>query len=440
MSRANKAIIIITASSFLLSLAYSFNFQIKPAVDARAYDAIAQNLAAGRGFREDAGVSLEKDTAMLRAGPGYEFFLAGIYTVFGHNYPAVWITQAILHALSAWLIYLIACRVFETTRKPPIIAAALFAFWPDLIEISAMLMTETLYLFFTVLTIYIFVRAYQSSENLRLSALLGVATGLAILTRPTILLFVPVFIFFYYHTKQYRCIAIYLVSFLTILIPWTLRNYALYHQVILTTLIGEYNLWIGNTLASDGGQIAGGHNPVTTFVAEHGISGLHSAANAAARTFVLEYPGAFIKLCLTRFIRFFSLIRPMGFWFYQYGLSQAIFVASSTGWIVLAFVTGFAGMVAALTREKKEILRYLAAFAITAPLPLLLTVVQSRYRFQVYPFLAIFAAYFIVEIKNKRLLWRDPIFLFPTAGFIIITLIDTAQSFSLIIQRLLVWV
>ena len=283
-------------------------------------------------------------------------------------------------------------------------------------------------------------RVYEDPEYKWSGMLLGVVTGFAILTRPPLLLFVPIIIFFYWQKKTYHSLIICLLSFIVVLLPWTLRNYALYHQVIFTTLIGEYNLWIGNTLASDGGQIAGGSNPVTTFVAGHGIYGLHKAASAAVRAFVVEHPGAFIKLCFTRFIRFFSLIRPMGFWFYQYGLSQAIFVASSMGWIALAFVTGFAGMLAALVREKKEILRYLAAFAITAPLPLLLTVVQSRYRFQIYPFLAVFAAYFIVETKNKRLSWRNGLFVFPTVGFIIITLIDTAQSFSLIIERLLVWV
>ena len=440
-SKNRNWIIWIVAGSFVASAAYSFYWRIKPAVDARAYDAIAQNLAAGNGFREDISVPFEKDTVMLRAGPGYEFFLAGVYIIFGHSYPAVWLMQALLHALTAYLIYLIAYRVFRETNGERIglIAAALFAFWPDLIEISAMLMTETLYLFFTVLTAYLFVRAYQSPKNFWLAFLLGVVTGLAILTRPPLLLFAPVLIYCYYRIKQYRSISIYLISLIAVLLPWTLRNYLLYHQVIITTLIGEYNLWVGNTLASDGGQIAGGFNPVTTFVAEHGISGLHSAARQALASFVGLHPFAFIRLCVIRFIRFFSLIRPMGFWFYQQGLSQAIFIASSLAWIAVAFVAGFIGMAVALAREKTAILRYLVVLALTAPLPLLLTVVQSRYRFQIYPFLALFAAYFMVEIKNKLLSWRQPLVFIPALGLVFISLIDAWLFFPLIVERLARW-
>ena len=112
----NKILILILLFSFLVSLAYSFYFQIKPAVDARAYDVIAQNIVAGNGYREDPGGDIAQDNAITRVGPLYEFTLAGIYKIFGHQYGPVWIFQALLHALSAWLIYLTAMLIFAESE------------------------------------------------------------------------------------------------------------------------------------------------------------------------------------------------------------------------------------------------------------------------------------------------------------------------------------
>ena len=72
--RQNKILILIVAGSFLASLAYSFHFQIRPAVDARAYDVIAQNIARGFGFREEPQKDILHDYAIARVGPLYEYF------------------------------------------------------------------------------------------------------------------------------------------------------------------------------------------------------------------------------------------------------------------------------------------------------------------------------------------------------------------------------
>ena len=82
----NKFLILIVFFSGLLSLVYSFYFKIAPVVDARVYDTIAVNILEGGAYKEDLSKSYEFDTAIIRVGPGYEFFLAGIYYLFGHHY------------------------------------------------------------------------------------------------------------------------------------------------------------------------------------------------------------------------------------------------------------------------------------------------------------------------------------------------------------------
>ncbi len=475
----NKLLTIIVFGSFFISLLYSFAYRIHPIVDAKAYDSIAVNIAAGQGFREDRTKPILFDSAITRAGPAYEYVLAGIYSVFGHRYEAVWIFQALLHALSALLIYLICLRVFGNNKNnnvPPLdrgrrgggvnggmldarsgqagpqwhpsltlpyegrepfiglIAAAMIGFSPDLVEISAMLMTETLYVFCTILVVYVFVRAYEKPTSISLAGLLGAATGVAILTRPPILLFVPIILFFFWTKKQWHSLLVCLVLTCSVLVPWTVRNYSVYHRFIPTTMIGDYNIWLGNTLSSNGGQFNSDSNPLNAYAAEHGYAMLGQKASAEFRSFVTEHPAVFLKLSFIRFIRYFSLIRPMGFWFYQTGIPQLVFVMLSGISIAVLFIFGFAGMLK-YVRKRDSLFNYLIVMALTAPVLLFPTVVQSRYRFQIYPFLAIFAGAFLISLFQN---WSESKkYLYATALFLgIVSVIDAGMSFGIISDRL----
>lgn len=433
--KKNRTIVLIVFCSLIISLLYSFVYRIEPSVDARAYDTIALNVLSGNGFKEYAHLSYEFDPGMLRAGPGYEFFLAGIYWIFGHHYEVVWIIQALLHALTAWLVYKCARLIFsEQSEIIGLISAGFIGFHPDLIEISAMLMTETLYLFLTVLVLLVFLRSYASVKNYGLALLLGTLTGLSILTRPPLLLFVLVFIFLYVHKKAWKSLAFFIIGLVGALAPWAIRNYIIYHQLILTTLIGPFNIWVGNTVVADGGQLAGGFNPVITFVSEQGIYGLNAKANHEFVNFLLHHPFIFIKLCVLRLVRYFSLIRPMGFWFYQTGWSQLVFIMASGLSISALFISGFSGLVLA-TKKKTELLNYVIVLSLSAPLLLLPTVVQSRYRFQIYPFLALFAGYAWVEWKSNRLLAKKTV-LWVACALGIISLIDLSLYLPIVFVRL----
>lgn len=431
----NKLLLAILTLSFLLSLAYSFYHRIEPVVDARSYDQIAVNLVEGYGFREDRALSYGFDPSIIRAGPLYEFFLAGIYGLFGHQYEAVWVIQAILHALSAYLVFLIGRMLFaEQGVTIGLIAAAFIGVHPDLIEISAMLMTETLYLFLVVLLVWTFLKVFRSPRSCSVVSLLALIAALSILIRPPVALFVPVFLLYFLQHKHYRQLAWFSLLLLLFLAPWTARNYYLYKTFVPTTLIGAYNLWVGNTLLSLGGQFAGEVNPATEYLERYGAVAFKQEAGTQFRQFIIEHPGVFVKLSAVRVIRYFSLLRPMGFWFYQEGLPQFIFVALSGISIAALFLSGFAGLWQ-LLKEKKELWQYLAALALSAPLPLIFTVVQSRYRFQIYPFLAIFGAYGIV-----RLWQRSPeafkAALATLSVFAVVSAIDALAFWPVIVERL----
>lgn len=426
---------IILAFSFLASVSYSFIYQIRPAVDAQAYDKIAINILEGRGFKEDAEKSYEFDSAIVRAGPAYEFFIAGAYAVFGHHYEIVWILQALLHALTVYLIYLIGRSAFGKDGEAiGLIAAVFFAFHPDLIEISAMLMTETLYLFLITLVVWFFIKLYREPAKIVYSILLAVVVGAAILSRPPVIFFIPVILIYYFLNKNYKAALVFLSCLGLTLLPWVMRNYFIYHQFILTTMIGEYNLWLGNTLVSNGGQIAGGPNPLMDYVAANGFFFLKQKANGVFWSFLATHPFVFIKLCLVRTMRYFSLIRPMGFWFYQIGLSELVFVIFSGLAIAIIFLTGFSGMILSW-REKKPLFYYLLFFALTSPLALIPVVAQSRYRFQIYPFLVLFGAYFLSRLFIKRS-GAKKILLIVVLFLAFVSMVDSYMFWPVVLDRI----
>ena len=407
----NKKLIILLTLIFAVTLGYALYFRITPRVDARAYDGIAWNLVERQVYKEQITESFAKDKSIQRAGPAYEYMVAGTFFLFGHRYLPVWILQAALHAFTAFLIYLIMKKIFkeEQGESAAFLAAGIFGFHPDLVEISAMLMTETLFLFIIVAIIYLFIKIYENANTRRYSLAMGASMGLGIMARPTVLFFLPVFFVLYALRKKYFNFILLLLTAIILLAHWAARNYKIYHQFITTTLIGEYNLWVGNTLNSDGGQIGGGFNPFDDYIEKNNYYTVRQAASDSFRNFLIQHPGTFVELTAIRFVRYFSLLRPMGFWLYQSGLSQKIFVAFSAVAIVLLFISGLSGALKLWRRN--ALFKYLIILAATSPLPLLITVVQSRYRFPLYPFLAIFGGYFIAQAIKNRGWWKEKTFI-----------------------------
>jgi len=432
----NKILTIILVGSFSASLAYSFYFQIRLVVDARAYDVIAQNIATENGYREELQKNINQDFAIARVGPLYEYFLAGIYKVFGHYYGVVWFFQALLHALSAWLLYLTALLIFSANEKKKGIAlwsAGIFGFYPDLIEISAMLMTETLYLFFVCLLFYLFFRFFYQQKNWILVSLLGLVSGLAVLARPPVLFLLPVVYFFFFRKKLWWQATIFSAVLLLVFVPWTARNYQVYGEIMPFGAAGNYNFWIGNWHGGDGEQSPQPFH--TAFTATHEIKEINGESMRQFKLFLQEHPAEFLKLTTLRIIKYFSIIRPMGWWFYQTGIGQLLFVLSSALASIFLFIFGLAGAIKAW-QAKEEKLNYFLGFLIFTPLIIFATVVETRYRFQVYPLLAILSAYAVSVLSNEKRWWCGKIFLLSV--FIVFGngLIDLFLSSGKLLQRL----
>lgn len=134
----------------------------------------------------------------------YTLYLTVVYAIFGPNPLAARLLQAVaVGILQPVLLYLIGRTVFN--RLVGLVAALLGAVYIYLIYYSAALMTEAFYITAILACFYLLFRLAQSQDShpWRLAVMLGVAIGMAVLSRQLFLLIVPL-LFLWVWWVRYR--------------------------------------------------------------------------------------------------------------------------------------------------------------------------------------------------------------------------------------------
>lgn len=413
--KENKIIAAIMLASFIISLTYSFYFKIEPAVDAAAYDKIAWNLVQGNGYKESADLSFDEDIAILRVGPGYQFFLAAIYFIFGHYIWIIWIINAFLHALTAFLVYLLSREILKENWNNLIgfASAAFIGFSPDLITMSGMLMTETLAVFLITLAVYVFFKYINDSlYQFYLIILFAFILGLAVLIRTTVFLTVlPVF-YYFFSKKYWKDLAVFIFVLAAVFTPWTVRNYKTYGVFIPTTNVLGYDLLVGNHPGATGELEP--YAPAENYLNEKGSILGSRLALKDALVFIASHPLEFLKITFYRISIYFSFIRPTGFWFHLEGMSKALTLVFSAVYSILLFVLGFFGIyrIKELPPADKKRAKFLFWLLLTMPLAVIWIIVETRYRFLAYPFFAVFSGYGLAGLFNKKNNFKPALLIF----------------------------
>tara|TARA_R110000850_G_scaffold243873_3_gene368788 strand:- start:3217 stop:4581 length:1365 start_codon:yes stop_codon:yes gene_type:complete len=231
--------------------------------DRDAYIAIARNLAAGHGFtssRADEGQDI-KPTAFRP--PLYPCLLAALYYMKAGSL-GVGIMQVLLGVLTVWFTWKTGLRLQMPVGA--LVAAAVVATDPVLLQYTSFSMTEVLSAFLTSLLLFMLV--YQLTEEQtqpetrNMSAITfttGLVWGLAILCRPTYLAFLGLWFLTRLCASAFKRLLktqprghawrqlTYLSAGILIAIsPWLIRNLVVFHAPILTTTHGGYTLLLGN--------------------------------------------------------------------------------------------------------------------------------------------------------------------------------------------------
>ncbi len=118
--------------------------------------------------------------------PIYSLFLAAIFSLFGHSHVVVAIVQGGVDAATCILIALLGG---ELGRRTGLTAGWLAAVWPNMIIHSAVILTDSLFLFFFSLMLLCVVR-FLRGGGLAAAAWSGFFCGLALMTR-TVAQFLP---------------------------------------------------------------------------------------------------------------------------------------------------------------------------------------------------------------------------------------------------------
>ena len=458
---SKRLLFFLCVAIFFVSIGFSFYADISPHADAKAYNHIGWNLARGIGYIENEELANPyDDDAIFRIGPGYEFFLAGIYRVAGiflekgdayapyaeRPYPLkfpwqmVWIAHAFLRALTALLLFKIALLVFPDHQKKEWIgfsAAAIFGFFPDLILINGFLLYETLLLFWGVAAIYFSLKTISNPlYTIHYTLYASLSWSLAVLTRPSELLSFLVFPAVLVWQKNWRAA---LVSFLFPLLlvgGWSLRNSLFYGQPLFTTTAGAYALWVGNNENANGEY----DRPAELKEARSALHSteLSSLSMRHVAQFIRDDPLKFIGLQIRKTMIYFSLIRPTGFWpeFENTPGKRLAIVVSSALATALLFILSANGMW--LLWEKREYLFLVLFWFVAAkPLAIIPLYVETRYRYSIYPLLAFFAAFALIEFFTSSFRTRHiKTWGIALLAFFCITIIDAAYVFDKVIAHI----
>jgi 4-amino-4-deoxy-L-arabinose transferase-like glycosyltransferase len=276
-AHARRLLLAAALLGFVLRAAFGLIYwQGRPLThDEREYLALAANVAAGRGFAQDLPNEPhegEGDGAVQRFGraPMYPLFLAPIVAFdaslrdgrMPNDVPdAVKVVQSMVGAIGVWLLGVIAWRVGGD--RMGVIAAAIAAVYPPLVWICAYALSEALFATLALACVWWLMptldvqRAAASplypplqgergagGERGRLF-IGGVLIGLAVLTRPAMLFFLPFTLLLGWRRRVAFAVAI-LAGTLAVVLPWTARNASVYGRFVLVASEGGVTFWTGN--------------------------------------------------------------------------------------------------------------------------------------------------------------------------------------------------
>jgi hypothetical protein len=206
----------------------------------------------------------------------------------------------------------------------------------------------------------------------------GATWGVAALVNPALLVPLPILaLLLSEHGKRWRPVLVMTIFTVILIIPWTVRNYVVFHEVMLIRSNGLAEVYFAN----------GGFDihPLGQSMEYQrlGEAAFTAQANRRAVEYIRTYPGTFLQDSIHRAMLFW--IYPINFW----PLSVGIDIAALVGLIVVF---------------RKSSALALVLFAILAVYSLIYYASQvvSRYRHPIEPVLYALCGIALTSISLKR--------------------------------------
>ena len=232
-----------------------------PVTDAGDFDHIATTLANTGSWPGSLYTPVPSPTALRP--PLFPAILAILYKIVGTGSEQVrWDAgrslEVVYGVAAVWLVYLIGRRAWS--RRVGLVAAAITAVWPPLVMVGSSLLSESLFVPLVLASIWAAL-VYRDDRTLRWAVAAGAFAGLSALARGNgLLMIVPVGFLVCVERPRLsksalRPVAAAVAACIVVLVPWTIRNYDKFHQLVPVTtetgyvLAGTYNATSQNNSA-----------------------------------------------------------------------------------------------------------------------------------------------------------------------------------------------
>lgn len=336
--------------------------------------------------------------------PLYPYLTAGVFRLFGiYSYASAFVLLTInsfFSALTAIPIYLIGKRTFGYTVA--LWSAWMWAVLPFTMYWSTKWVWETSLSALLLAAIFMLALKLQQADGGRLWAAFGALWGVAALSNPSLLSFLPVSLGWIWHRRLKARRSwlpqtfIALLVFAALVTPWTTRNYRVFGKFILIRDNLGSELRLGNGPGADGTWMWYLH-PTRNVLQMREFQRLGELAYVAERqqqalAFIAQDPARFLRLSAKRFIYFWAGLPRSSRIAALAPIKNSLFLASS--------VLALWGLGRALRRKVPGaslffwlILVYPAVYYLVFPHP--------RYRHPIEPEMLLLGVYLITQASKK---------------------------------------
>ncbi|MFH1699897.1 MAG: glycosyltransferase family 39 protein [Candidatus Zixiibacteriota bacterium] len=186
--------------------------------------------------------------------PFYSYFLAILLKVSSGSLIFVRIIQLALGCLTIGIIFKIGNKM--SNKASAVCASLIYLAYPLTTYFEGELLLDSLFTLLSMLVYYFYLR----ENDIKSALLAGLFFGLAAITRPTILIFLPVIIYGYFKLARrektdrlnLKPVSVFIMVGLITIAPVTIINNITSNQLIPISYQGGINFYIGNNPGADG--------------------------------------------------------------------------------------------------------------------------------------------------------------------------------------------
>ena len=378
------------------------------------YLILADHLAAGDGYRY--GFAADQGLTAYYP-PGYPLVLGG--AVWGARLVlpgsvsafdvAVWLNVA-LSVATIGLVYVLGRRLAGPAVG--LVAAGIWAVWPNLVFHSGIVLTETLFLFILVSLLIVLLgdRAAAEAPGVARLAVVGALFGLVLLVRPVSAVMAPFLLLLWWGRGAKAALwrlGVVLAVAVVVLVPWSIRSTAVMDEPVALSLNFGDNLCLGHNPGATGGF---GDLGAHCFTAE----GLRRPESETRRnsenidralTYIRENPGETLRRTPSK-LRYtlqndwdgLEVAEDFGARPLFSDSTRGLLRATATGFYAVVGLFAIGGGVVLLRRRHHARALFLVAGGLAQLISPLATFGDPRFKMPLYPTLAVCAAAGVVAL------------------------------------------